>query len=133
VAGPYVIALSVARGRLLLGDAGILNYAWFVHPTRHVIPEEHWQGGPDPYGRPLHPTRRRWINPDVFEFAQPVPGVYPPWTDPSYWLEGLRWQFDVAAVVTAIGINLRLYADLIAVPLAALSSVMLVVGTHAGR
>ena len=34
-------------------------------------------------------------NPPVFEFDGPVVGTYPPWTDPSYWNEGVQPHFKL--------------------------------------
>ena len=41
----------------------------------------------------MHPTRQIMTHPPVFEFDGPVPGTYPPWTDPSYWNEGVHPRF----------------------------------------
>jgi hypothetical protein len=46
-------------------------------------------------GIPLHPTRQLLQEPPLFEFDGPVIGTYPPWTDPSYWNEGLQWHFKL--------------------------------------
>jgi len=90
---PWIAALSSAKGHITFGDTGRLNYAWYVNGvTLHV----HWQGEPAGYGRPVHPTRRILRNPDVYEFARPVPGTYPPWFDPSYWYEGVKPRFSFA-------------------------------------
>ena len=80
---PFIAALSAARGYLTIGDNGSLNYAWLVNPGELVIPNRYWQGGPEGYGAPVHPVRRLWDAPAVYEFASPVGGTYPPWTDPS--------------------------------------------------
>jgi hypothetical protein len=109
VAMPVVLVLSVRYGRPTIGNAGVLNYAWFVNPTRRAIPDEHWQGGPAAYGRPLHPTRHLWANPDVFEFGGPIGGTYPPWTDPSYWYDGLVLHFDPATQWRVARENLLFY------------------------
>ncbi|MGA9507545.1 MAG: hypothetical protein WBV55_02750 [Candidatus Sulfotelmatobacter sp.] len=43
----------------------------------------------------MHPTRQLLRHPALFEFDGPVVGTYPPWTDPSYWNEGLKWHFKL--------------------------------------
>src|SRR5579875_1491365 len=42
VAGPYIAALSRARGRIDFGDSGTLNYAWYVGGTEkmHLQPTD---------------------------------------------------------------------------------------------
>lgn len=96
VSVPWITALSSAKGRLTFGDTGKLNYAWYVNGvTLHV----HWQGEPPGYGKPLHPTRQILPNPDVYEFAKPVAGTYPPWFDPSYWYEGVKPRLNLAQQV----------------------------------
>jgi hypothetical protein len=91
--GVYIIALSVAHGRLTTGDAGRLNYAWLVN---HVRPWDNYQGEDPRYGTLLHPTRLISTAPRAFEFAGPIGGTYPVWFDPGYWYEGVRPVFDLA-------------------------------------
>jgi hypothetical protein len=93
--GPFICALSISKGRLTVGDSGRLNYGWEVNGLERST---HWQGG-------LHPTRQILTSPRVFEFATPVPGSYPPWRDPSYWYEGLRTNFNLAAQLRTIYAN----------------------------
>jgi hypothetical protein len=90
LAGPYIAAISMAKGRLTLGEKGRLNYVWFVNGLEGTT---HWQGGPEGSGRPVHPTRRLATDPPIYEFASPVGGTYPPSYDPSYWYEGVELTF----------------------------------------
>ena len=92
VCSPFIVILSKAKGRFTFGDAGSLNYASLVGSGAPLI---HWQGEPPGSGTPLHTTRKLMDDPPVFEFAGPVPGTYPPWYDPSYWNEGMRWSFHL--------------------------------------
>ena len=89
---PLVLLLSHQKGRFTFGDSGKLNYAWYVSPRTFW---RNWQGAEPESGTPLHPTRQLLQHPPVFEFDGPVVGTYPPWTDPSYWNEGLRWHFKL--------------------------------------
>jgi hypothetical protein len=41
----------------------------------------------------MHPTRKIFSDPAVYEFSSPVPGSYSPWYDPSYWYDGARPHF----------------------------------------
>jgi len=90
VCSPFILALSKAKGRFTFGDTGKLAYAQFVSPR---APQIHWQGEPAGSGTPAHPTRKLLETPPVFEFGEPIQGTYPPWDDPSYWNEGVRWRF----------------------------------------
>jgi len=112
VASPFIIALSLHRGRLTIGDAGTLNYVWMVNPTRRAVPDEHWQGGPPGFGRPQHASRRLWNDPPAYEFDGPVRGTYPPWTDPSYWYEGLTPRFDSRAQFDTAAANVGFYYEM---------------------
>jgi hypothetical protein len=110
VAATLVVPLSRARHHLTIGESGTLNYAWYVYPTRRAVPNEHWQGEPAGFGTPAHPTRRVFASPDVFEFDGPIRGTYPPWTDPSYWYEGLQPRFSGEAQQRVLASNLSFYA-----------------------
>jgi hypothetical protein len=89
VCSPQIIVLSRAKGRLTFADTGRLAYAWY---TYH-LPVRNWQGSPTS-GTPVHPTRKLYEHPTVFEFNGPIQGSYPPWQDPSYWNEGMRPVFN---------------------------------------
>ncbi len=115
LSGPYITALSFAKGRITFGDSGRYNYAVYVND----LPQFHWQGreseGGD-NGQPLHPTRRIVLHPATFEFSSPVAGTYPFWTDPTYWYEGVRPRFSLGSAVrnelNLLGIELLLLTDL---------------------
>ncbi len=102
VAAPLVLALSWQTGRPTFGDSGKLNYAWAVSPRTFW---RNWQGETPGSGTPVHPTRQLAQHPPVFEFAGPIPGTYPPWADPSYWNEGLRWHFRIRPQMEVLAAN----------------------------
>jgi hypothetical protein len=102
ISGPYIVALSVAKGRITFGDSGLYNYA--VHVNN--IPRAHWQGEPGDVvgsGQPLHPTRKINSLPATFEFGTPIGGTYPVWTDPTYWYEGIRTPFNLRRALSTGG------------------------------
>jgi hypothetical protein len=103
VAAPLVLTLSWQKGRPTFGDSGKLNYAWAVSPRTFW---RNWQGETAGSGTPVHPTRQLAQHPPVFEFAGPIPGTYPPWADPSYWNEGLRWHFRIRQQKEVLAVNL---------------------------
>jgi hypothetical protein len=102
VAAPLVLTLSWQKGRPTFGDSGKLNYAWTVSPRTFW---RNWQGETPGSGTPVHPTRELVQHPPVFEFAGPIPGTYPPWADPSYWNEGLRWHFGIRPQIEVLAAN----------------------------
>jgi hypothetical protein len=110
---PYIEWISRARGHLTIGDNGWLNHAWLANPGRYVIPDTNWQGGPDQYGTPIHPTRLIWTSPFAYEFAAPIGGTFPPWTDPSYWYQGLTYHFDRTAEWTSLTDNVVFFLELL--------------------
>ncbi len=94
ITAPLVLRLSKEKGRFTIGDTGKLNYARYVFPRMSWT---NWQGEIPGGGKPIHPTRQILSYPAVFEFGGPVIGTYPPWTDPSYWLEGVQPHFRARA------------------------------------
>jgi hypothetical protein len=97
---PYAVELSHSVGRFTLGDAGTLNYAFHVN----LLPRyTNWQGGPEGYGTPIHPTRLLMKNPNFYEFGEPYHNTYPPFGNAVYWYEGYRhfWspKYQAAAMV----------------------------------
>ena len=92
IAAPLVIALSKEKHRATFGDSGKIAYAEYVNRATWLT---HWQGDPPGTGIPLHPTRKMFSDPAVYEFSQPIPGSYPPWYDPSYWYDGIAPHFSL--------------------------------------
>jgi len=91
---PLIFLLSHQKGRFTFGDSGKGTYAMSVSPRTST---RNWQGEIPNRGTPTHPTRQLLRHPPLFEFDGPVVGTYPPWTDPSYWNEGLQWHFKLKA------------------------------------
>lgn len=110
VAGPFIAAISIAKGRLTFGAAGKLNYGWEVAGAARSI---HWQGEPFDIGTPAHPTHRVLNRPATYTFATPVAGSYPPWYDPSYWYDGIVPHLKPRPQIRVLGENVRLFALLL--------------------
>jgi hypothetical protein len=81
--------MSAARGHLTIGDNGKLNHVWLTNPGSYAVPDTLWLGGPPGLGAPVHPPRVVWDAPPTYEFATPIGGTFPLWTDPL-WVIGLR-------------------------------------------
>lgn len=103
VSGVLVGGLYMTKGRLTVGAAARLAYAWMVNG----VPRIHWQGEQPGSGVPQHPTRRILTQPPLYEFARPVSGTYPPWYDPAYWYEGIRPRFVFRDQALVLGRNLK--------------------------
>src|SRR5208283_2619653 len=84
---PFLAAIRTVKGHWTFGKTGLLNYSWEVGGVTRYF---HWQGGPEGYGAPLHPTRQVMAWPPVYEFSTPLPVAYAPWFDPPHWYEGVR-------------------------------------------
>lgn len=74
---PFVAAISRAKGYVTFGEAGRINYIWFVNGTL--------QG----YG-PVHAPRELVKGLGVYGFPKSVPRH-----DPSYWMEGVKLRFNL--------------------------------------
>jgi hypothetical protein len=110
VGGPFLLALSKAKGRLTFGETGKIAYAELVDGVRKPT---HWQGGPPGTGVPVHSTRMVLAEPPLFEFAMPIAGTYPPWYDPSYWYEGVVPVFKLRNQLRAIRYTIEEYAAIL--------------------
>src|SRR5208283_2419577 len=59
IASPYIVVLSLQKGRLTFGESGKYNYA--VHINK--INFHHWQGDSGTADLPIHPTREIFASP----------------------------------------------------------------------
>lgn len=102
LSAPLILLLSREKHHLTFSESGPLTLAW----SNWNIPIRNWQGQPAGSGTPIHPTRQIHQHPAVFEFNGPIRASYPPWYDPSYWNEGLRFRFDAGVVLKHAAHNL---------------------------
>ena len=107
---PYLAAVRAVKGHWTLGKTGLLNYSWEVGEVDRYF---HWQGGPEGYGKPLHPTRQVMTSPPVYAFSTAAPVTYAPWFDPAYWYEGVRARFDAQRQIRAFGVNFTIALGLL--------------------
>jgi len=94
VAGPYVAALSMQRGRFDFGDSGALNYAWYVGGTEkmHLQPTQTGQfGSSEVYLK--HPEKELLHAPLILSYAEMPYGTYPDWFDTGYWNDQIKPHF----------------------------------------
>jgi hypothetical protein len=108
IAAQLAVAISARVGRPTFGEAGRLNYLWYVDG---ITPWRFWRGEPPGSGTPKHPVRLVSQSPRIYEFATPVGGTYPIWYDPSYWYAGASLRFDVRKQISRLEQSVRFYAD----------------------
>ena len=96
VAGPYIAALSIQRGRFDFGDSGSLNYAWYVGGTEkmHLQPNQTAQFGSSEVHL-KHPEKELLHTPLILSYAAMPYGTYPDWFDTSYWNEQIKPHFKL--------------------------------------
>ncbi len=85
VALPWVIILSIHEGGVTIGSVGRLNLAWYTGGQSSQVP--------DPAAVGTETLVRQWPrltdHPVVYDYTLHEIGTYPPWTDPTWWHEGL--------------------------------------------
>ena len=94
IAGPMIYSLSALKGRFTFGETGRINYIWHVNGNEFSWSHfPHWQKGIGS-GVPLHPARRIFESPAIYEFPALAKGTYPMWYDPPFYWEGIspRWN-----------------------------------------
>jgi hypothetical protein len=130
MSAPLIFMLSAQKGRLTFGDAGRINYAWVVSPRTSP---RNWQGEEPGGGTPVHPTRQLLKSPPVFEFDGPVVGTYPPYTDPTYWNEGLKPRFRLKPQLEVFRATLTAEANVLLRKRPELVLCVLILGLLGGR
>lgn len=109
---PYVALISWAYGRPTLGVSGSLNYAFHVNELPHW---SNWQGGPAPFGKPLHASRQILHDLPVFEFKTPFQSTYPPFNNLAYWYQGYHSFFSLKNQLMAMFRSLYFLAEILVI------------------
>jgi len=99
IGGPFIITLSNTKGYLTFGDTATVIYA--------LGTGIHWQGESVGTGKPEHPTKKLYNNPEIYEFSSPIRGTYPPWYDPYYWTKGYIFHFNLSKQIKILISNLK--------------------------
>lgn len=102
ISAPQIWLVSQRTGHLTFSESGKLPFAW----SNYNLPIRNWQGDPPSSGTPLHPTRKIYDHPAVFEFNGPIKASYPPWNDPSYWNAGMSPTFRPVTIAKHFVSNL---------------------------
>jgi hypothetical protein len=111
VAGPLVVATSIAAGHVTFSDVGRFTYLKHVN----AMPYPGFEDAAQQLGGSIvHGPRKIFTAPDVFEFAEPVAGTYPLGADPAYWTRGVAPIVTIEGQAAAVVSNLVRYFDLFA-------------------
>lgn len=105
---PFIVLISQAKGKLTWGESAPLTYARYVNGVSYP----HWQGEPQGNGTPVHPSRKIFFAPPIYEFGSPIGGTYPISYDPSYWYDGVVINFDLRQQVNRLISSSLFYFDL---------------------
>ena len=109
VSGPWIMALSHAKGHFTFGDTGRFNY---LREVNSASPNPYFQNPGSGSGHLVHPSRKILDTPPIYEFATPVKGTLPIWYDPSYWTEGAVPRVSLKRELGVILRWLMFYCDL---------------------
>ncbi len=104
VAAPQIVLVSRRVGRFSIAETGRLNYLWWVDG----LPFAGWTGTPGG-DKPSHGPRVIEEVPKIIEFSSPVPGTYPLWYDPAYWMEGAKVRIDLRRQIKVVRTSLHFY------------------------
>jgi 4-amino-4-deoxy-L-arabinose transferase-like glycosyltransferase len=99
VAMPWLVALSLWKGKPTYGETGPLMYASWVNGWAGRF---HWTGEPPGSGTPRHPVQQITARPDAFAFDWPARVTYPLFYDPTYWTDGIRATVSVPNQLRAL-------------------------------
>jgi hypothetical protein len=100
---PYLVALCMKFGEPTFGGSGKFNALLDIN---HLPTSFLWRGYDGPYGTLLHPVHQIVDRPATFEFASPVGGSYPLRYDFTYWIAGLRPQYQPVQMAKNLTHNL---------------------------
>ena len=103
VIAPFAIALSLAHGRLTLGDSGKINYSWQV---TGISVEGYKENAYWPGPEIKHPIRVLLKDPRVLSYEQHLVGTLPVHTEPAWWCEGYPVRFDKARQLMILWSNI---------------------------
>ena len=129
---PFVVILSRTVGHFTAGDAGRLNYAWFVDgPETKTWMKGSSGSGPAPL--PFYPGSIALDSPRVFRLPS-IDGVtYAPWYDAARFDKRSHPAFDLHAQLRQLAVNLPFLKDQILGAGAALLVPLLILVWYAPR
>lgn len=102
IAGPWIMVCSMKKNRLTIGESARWNYLVFVNHVQPFFPK-----GPQLKLLADHPA--------TYDLSA-ISGTYPPWTDPSYWQNGINPSVDIAGTANRVQQSLLQYFVLVIDP-----------------
>lgn len=103
VSSPFVTALSRVKGHLTFGETGRMAY------LAQVTAPKTTEAGL------LHPIKRLFESPPVYEYEAPFVSTYPPWHDASYWWAGATLRFKLGDQLRTIARSAAGYFHILSV------------------
>lgn len=110
ISGPWIVALSRAKGRFMFGDSARFNYILYLDGAG---PNGYFQNLGIATGHFTHPVRQIFDAPPIYEFATPIKGTLPVWYDPSYWCDGAVPRFSLKRQVSMFSAWLHYYFEML--------------------
>ena len=110
ISGPWIAALSHAKGRFMFGDSGRLNQVLWVDGAS---PSYYFLNLGIAGGHYTHPVRQIFDSPPIYEFATPIKGTLPVWYDPSYWSDGAVPRVSLKRQLSVLLASLEYYFNLL--------------------
>jgi hypothetical protein len=131
IAGPYIGAISAAKHRFTIGDAGRLNTAWFVNGAERFNPvnDPAMDALRQASGHFLHPPELLASMPEVTWYGNSrVFGHMPAWDDFSFWSDGLsprlvpgQYAHQISQTLVGLALLAAMRAQLLVLILAPLA------------
>jgi hypothetical protein len=130
IAGPFIAAISLQKGRFTIGESSRLPYLFIVDhlPTGYLHPR--------PANLPFtfkHAPRLIHDHPAVYELAGPVGGSIPAWYDTSYWYDGIRIPYSLKKQIYAFVKNAFDYSQILLVHQGPIVVGFLILALYAGN
>jgi len=106
----WFVPLSKAKGRFTFGDSGRFNYE--VH-VDEISAEWFFQDLGIAGGRYLHPVRKIFDAPPIYDFSRPIKATSAVSYDPSYWAEGAIPRVTIKRELATIRHWVEFYVDVL--------------------
>ncbi len=108
IAAVWFVPLSRAKGHFTFGESARFNY---VRHVNGASPRVYLQSPGTASGHFIHPVRKIFDTPPIYEFATPLKGTLPVWYDPSYWAAGVVPKISLRRELSVILHWLTFYLD----------------------
>jgi len=107
LAGPLVYLLSRAKGRFTISDSGRWAYLVFLNGVQPFFPDS---------PNLTHPLKKISNSPPVYDLSSAPLGTYPPWSDPSYWQDGIKPRLNLIKQAKSLFTSTKAYLRALYLP-----------------